>query len=166
MHTENLIKEKAKEKMTRLAKDIRIAMLVTGLRHKPLSVIPMKTKKVDKEGNIWFLNGLSSDHNPHIVQDPDVQLIYSDTRGKKFLSIFGVASIVTDANILKELYEPKDDKWFTGVEDPNLIALKISPRETYYWEDKNQEKSKPKRNILAAVSQEEEDLVEKGKLKL
>lgn len=166
MHTQNLTKEKAKKKMTQLAKDIRTAMLVTGLKHKPLGVIPMNTKKIDKDGNLWFLNGLLSDHNPHIVQDPDVQLIYSDSRGKKFLSIFGIASIVTDKGVLKELYETGDDKWFNGVDDPNLTAIKISPRETYYWQHKKHEKSKSASTILTAVSQQEEDLVEKGKLEL
>jgi general stress protein 26 len=40
----------------------------------------------------------------------------------EFISIYGEASVVTDRSILEELYDKKDDAWFTGVDDPNLTA--------------------------------------------
>lgn len=164
MSTENLNSRDALKKMTELVDDIKFAMLLTALDTQPISAIPMTTKKVDDAGNIWFLSGLNSEHNTNIVRSSNVQLLYSDPSDKEFISIYGEASVVTDKNVLEELYSKKDDAWFTGVDDPNLTALKIEPREAYYWDTKDNKYVSLFKMGLSAITGDKKDIGEKGKL--
>lgn len=165
MSTQHLNHKKALEKMTALVESIKTGMLVTCLSDRPLNVVPMTTKKIDGEGNIWFLSRLDSSQNCNIAQEPEVQLLYSAPGNKEFISIYGMASIHLDPEKLKDLYHASDDAWFTGLDDPNLTAIKITPKESYYWDEKQNnyadlfkmDKSSEKNKIRTG---------EKGKLQL
>lgn len=54
MSTENLEYSEARKKLKSFVENIKTAMMVTNIGSKPLSAIPMTTKRVDTEGNIWF----------------------------------------------------------------------------------------------------------------
>ena len=164
MSTENLYSAEAKEKIKKMAKDIDFAMMATNLTQTPLSVIPMSTKKVDEDGNIWFLSGKDSDHNRDIKNNKEVQLIYSDKGEMQFLSVYGTASIVKEKMILKELYGKTDDAWFDGVDDPNLSALKIEPKDAYYWDSKSNKIVSLFKMGVGAVTGEKQDVGRKGEL--
>lgn len=166
MSTDNLNSGEALEKMTSMVKNINYAMLLTDLKSQPISAVPMSTKKVDDQGNIWFLSGLNSDHNTNIVKSPDVQLLYSDVADMEFISIYGRASIIADPSKLKELYEKIDDAWFTGEDDPNLTAIKIVPEEAYYWDNKHNKYISLFKMGLAAITGKKADISEKGRLNL
>lgn len=165
MSTENLTSRDALKKMTNLVDDIKFAMLLTALDTQPISAIPMTTKKVDDAGNIWFLSGLNSEHNTNIVRSSSVQLLYSDPSDKEFISIYGEASVVTDKSVLEDLYSKKDDTWFTGVDDPNLTAIKIAPKEAYYWDTKENKYISLFKMGISAITGDQKDIGEKGKLK-
>mgnify|MGYP002795019820 FL=1 len=166
MSTKNLTSKEAIKKMTALVDDIKTAMLLTDLKKQPISAIPMTTKEVDEEGDIWFLSGMNSGHNSNIVKNPQVQLLYSDPSGMEFISIYGVASVITDKEKLKKLYSSSDDAWFEGEDDPNLSALKITPKEAYYWDTKQNKYISLFKMGLAAATGKKADVGEKGKLKL
>ncbi|MDT0689199.1 pyridoxamine 5'-phosphate oxidase family protein [Salegentibacter sp. F188] len=166
MSTKNLNHKEAKEKLINLVNDIKAGFLATGLTKKPVSAIPMSTKKVDDEGNLWFLSSMNSDHNADITKDSDVQMLYSDNSDMEFISIFGTASIVTDDNILKDFYSKIDDAWFSGPDDPSLSAIKIVPKEAYYWDTKQNKYITLFKMGLAALGGDQEDIGEKGKLNI
>lgn len=166
MSTKNLNDREALEKMTSLVDEIKTAMLLTDLKKQPISAIPMTTKEVDQEGDIWFLSGLKSGHNTNIVKNPQVQLLYSDPSAMEFISIYGVASVITDKEKLRELYASSDDAWFQGEDDPNLSALKITPKEAYYWDAKQNKIVSLFKMGLAAATGNKADVGEKGKLNL
>lgn len=166
MSTTNMSNNEAREKMAALVKSIKTGMLITGMQSKPLHAIPMTTKEVDGEGNIWFLSRMDSDHNTDIVKDTDVQLLYSDPSTKEFISIYGKAVVNTSPERLKELYDKTDNAWFTGLDDPNLTAIKVVPQQAYYW-DSGQNKNINLFKIgMAAVTGDKKDIGEKGKLNL
>ncbi|HSJ11573.1 MAG TPA: pyridoxamine 5'-phosphate oxidase family protein [Gillisia sp.] len=164
MSTKNLTSREALEKMTKLVNDIDYTMLLTDLSSRPISAVPMSTKKVDDQGNIWFLSGLNSNHNSNIVKSPEVQLLYSDPSDMEFISIYGKATIVADPHILDDLYEKSDDAWFTGKEDPNLSAIKVVPEEAYYWDTKQNKYISLFKMGIAAITNDKADIGEKGKL--
>lgn len=166
MSTKNLTSKEAIKKMTTLVDDIKTAMLLTDLKKQPISAIPMTTKEVDEAGDIWFLSGLNSEHNSNIVKNPQVQLLYSDPKGMEFISIYGMASVITDNAKLKNLYTNLDDAWFDGEDDPNLTALKITPKEAYYWDTKQNKYVSLFKMGLAAASGNKANVGEKGKLNL
>ena len=166
MSTDNLSSGEALKKLTKMVNDIDFAMLLTDLKSQPISAVPMSTKKVDEQGNIWFLSGLNSDHNTNIVKSPEVQLLYSDISDMEFISIYGRATIVADPAILKELYGKSDDAWFTGVDDPNLTAIKVVPEEAYYWDNKHNKYISLFKMGVAALTGKQADVGEKGRLNL
>ncbi|MCM4160928.1 general stress protein [Antarcticibacterium flavum] len=165
MSTENLTSKEALEKMTSLVDDIKFTMLLTDLDTQPISAVPMTTKKVDEHGDIWFLSGLNSDHNSNIVKNPKVQLLYSAPGDMEFISIYGDATISTDKAVLEELYNKKDDAWFTGVDDPNLTAIKVVPKEAYFWDTKDNKYVSLFKMGISAITGDKADIGEKGKLK-
>ncbi|SDS15140.1 General stress protein 26 [Gillisia sp. Hel1_33_143] len=164
MSTKNLTSQDALDKMMKLVDDIDFCMMLTDLKTTPISAIPMSTKKVDENGDIWFLSGMNSDHNTNIVRDSKVQLLYSKPSDMEFISIFGHASIVTDKSILKDLYGKTDDAWFDGVDDPNLTAIKFDPNEAYYWDTKQNKYISLFKMGVAALTGDKADVGEKGKL--
>ena len=166
MSTKNLTSKEAIKKMTTLVDAIKTAMLLTDLKKQPISAIPMTTKEVDEDGDIWFLSGLKSEHNANIVKNPQIQLLYSDPSGMEFISIYGMATVITDKEKLKNLYTSLDDAWFEGKDDPNLSALKITPKEAYYWDTKQNKFISLFKMGLAAATGNKADLGEKGKLNM
>lgn len=166
MSTKDLTSREALNKMTKLVDDIKIAMLLTDLESQPISAVPMTTKKVDRQGNIWFLSGLNSDHNANIIKSQKVQLLYSDPSDMEFISIYGEAEVVTEKSKLEEFYEKTDDAWFDGVDDPNLTALKIIPQEAYFWDTKQNKYISLFKMGLSAITGDKADVGEKGKLDL
>jgi len=45
MSTKNLYNEEAKEKLTNMVEDVTVAMMATDLGKRPISVVPMHTKR-------------------------------------------------------------------------------------------------------------------------
>ena len=166
MSTENLSHKEAREKLKGLVEDIRVAMMVTGLNKIPLSAVPMTTKDFDDEGNIWFLSLRNSEHNMNIAANNQVQLLYSDPSDMEFVSVFGMGEIVTNREILEELYDDMSDAWFDGVKDPNLTAIKFHPQEAYYWNNKSNKYVSLYKLGIAALTGKDKDIGEKGKLEL
>lgn len=156
--------EEAVKKMKDMVDDIKTAMMATGLGNKPLSAIPMTTKKVHDDGKIYFLSGKTSDHNKDIEHDRDVQLLYAKPSDVEFLSIYGKASISTDKNLLESLYSSVSDNWFDGVDDPNLTAIMVEPEEAYYWDTKTNKYISLFKMGVGAIKGEKKDIGEKGKL--
>jgi len=166
MSTENLSNSESLKKMRELVEDIDFCMMLTDLNTKPISAIPMSTKKVDEAGNIWFLSGKNSEHNSNIAKDSKTQLLYSDNSDMEFISIYGSASIHLDKNIIHDLYSKSDDAWFEDKNDPNISAIKFSPSEAYYWDTKQNKYLALLKMGMATLTGEKADVGEKGKLNL
>lgn len=166
MSTENLNKEQSQEKLRDLVDDIKVAMMVTGLEKQPINAIPMTTKKVDEKGNIWFISMGSSEHNSNLAANPQVNLLYSDPNDMEFMSLFGTAEITKDRSVLEDLYNPRTDNWFDGPDDPNLTAIKVKPQEAYYWDTKTNKYITLLKMGVGAITGDNKDIGEKGKLNL
>ncbi len=167
MSIKNLYDKEAREKIKELVEDIKTGMLVTDMENKPLSAIPMSTKQVDDHGAIWFLSRSDSEHNKNIKKDRDVQLLYSDNSSKEYISIYGEAFIETNREVLEDLYSKVDDAWFEkGKDDPHLTGIKVNPKEAYYWDTKTNKYVTLFKIGMAAYTDEDQDIGEKGKLKV
>jgi general stress protein 26 len=101
-------------------------------------VRPMSVQKLDDQGNFWFLSANDSHKNQELQSDNSVQLLFQGSAHSDFLSVTGTASISTDKNKIKELWEPIIKTWFTGgVDDPRITVIKVEPAEGYYWDNKH-----------------------------
>ena len=166
MSTETYNNPEAKKKLKSLVEDIRIAMMVTGFEDKPLNAVPMSTKKIDDAGNIWFLSLRSSEHNQNIKRVGAIQLLYSKPSDMEFLSVYGTGEIVTEKEVIKDLYNKADDSWFDGADDPEVTAIKFIPSEAYFWDTKGNKYISLLKLGAAAVTGKDQDVGEKGKLNL
>lgn len=165
MSTEHLYNDDAKKKIKEMAEDIDFTMMATNLKQTPLHMIPMSTKKVDEQGNIWFLSNKNSTHNQNLMMDANLHLIYSDKSDMQFLNVYGMATITTDRTIIDELYGKADDAWFDGKDDPNITAISVKPKEAFYWDPKNNKLVSLVKMGVGAITGNQPDTMDFGKLK-
>lgn len=166
MSTENLNKEESWKRLREMVDDIKVAMMVTGLEKRPINAVPMRTKKIDDKGNIWFISMGQSDHNKNIQINKDVHLLYSAPDDNEFVTLYGQAEIVKDRSVLEDLYSSTSDNWFDGVDDPNLTAIKVKPAEAYYWDSKTNKYLTLFKMGVGALTGEKKDIGKKGELNL
>ncbi len=166
MSTENLNKEESLKKLREHIDDTAVAMMITGFDKKPISAVPMYTKKMDEHGNIWFLSGRSSQHNKELLKNNDVQLLYSNTDDMEFLSVYGEAEITTNKEVIDELYSKTDDNYFKSKDDPEVTAIKIRPQEAYYWDNKSNKFITLLKLGVGAITGNQQDIGEKGEMNL
>ncbi len=164
MSRKDLSKEEAIAKLKELAEKIDFTMMATDLSNPPFHVIPMSTKKVDKEGNLWFLSDGSSEHNKHILEEERALLTYGNPSDFEFLSVYGQAIVTRNQQMIDELYSSSDDMWFDGKNDPNCTVIQIRPSDVRYWDSKNGKIISLLKMGVGAISGKQPDLSENGEL--
>lgn len=118
-----------------LVEDIDFAMLTTHDDHGNLVSRPMSTRQMDDRGDIWFFTSDDTKKVDEVEADHDVGLSYLDRKGMRFVSVAGVARVVHDRARMEELYSPSLDIWFEdGLDTPGIALLRVTPRETEFWE--------------------------------
>ncbi|MDB5249589.1 MAG: ral stress protein [Segetibacter sp.] len=129
----------AGKKIKELAGKNNTCFFCTGITTgKPVTVRPMSVQKMDEQGNFWFLSANDSDKNEDIKADNNVQLLFQGSAHSDFLSVYGVATVSTDKELIKELWEPILKTWFTGgSDDARITAIKVETKEGYYWDNKH-----------------------------
>ncbi len=118
-----------------LVEDIDFTMLTTRDDHGHLVSRPMSTREMDAAGDIWFFTSDDTKKVDEVEADHDVGLSYLDAKGMRFVSVAGTARIVHDRARMEELYTPSLDVWFEdGLDTPGIALLRVTPRETEFWE--------------------------------
>lgn len=166
MGRKTLFKKEATEKIKELAESIDFNMMATDLRSVPLHAIPMSTKKVDANGDIWFLSGKASLHNINIHKDDQVHLFYAKPGAFEFMNVHGKAFILEDRTIIHELYQSSDDTWFDGKDDPNVTDIRIVPHDAHYWDTKHNMLVSMLKMGYGAITGNKADLSEEGEIRL
>lgn len=99
---------------------------------------PMNVRKVDEQGNLWFLSADDSHKNLEISANPAVKLYFQGSAHSDFLQLNGHAIISRDKAKIKELWKPILRTWFTeGVDDSRITVIKVVPSDGYYWDTKH-----------------------------
>ncbi|MEO5643815.1 MAG: pyridoxamine 5'-phosphate oxidase family protein [Bacteroidia bacterium] len=99
---------------------------------------PMSVQKVDDSGVLWFLSASDSHKNKEIEDEPFVQLYFQGSAHSDFMELYGKATISTDKEKIKELWNPLLKTWFTeGEDDPRITVIRVDPYEGYYWDTKH-----------------------------
>lgn len=164
MSRKDLSRKEAIEKLKELAEKIDFTMMATDLSQPPFHVIPMSTKKVDKDGNIWFLSDGRSEHNSHIMEEERALLTYSSASDMEFLTVYGQALISRDQKVIDALYGSSDDMWFEGKDDPNVSVIQIKPSHVEYWDSKDGKIVSLFKMGAGALTGEQPDLMDTGEL--
>jgi len=64
------------------------------------------------ENSIYFLTDVASDKDDEIVRWPNVCLEFADTRGQKYVSVSGVAVVIDDRELIRELWTTPARAWW------------------------------------------------------
>lgn len=127
-------RQEAIEKLRDLIKDIDTAMLTT-IDKGVLRSRPMQTQEAEFDGDLWFFTSSETHKTDEIQKDNRVNVTYSSPDDNIYVSVSGTAEIVRDQAKIKELWNPIHRAWFPeGLDDPNLILLKISAEQAEYWD--------------------------------
>ena len=78
-------------------------MLITVNVTKELMSRPITTADIDTEGNMWFFTDEFCDKSEKILLNNEVLINYAAPTLKKYISIRGNASLINDADLIKEL---------------------------------------------------------------
>jgi general stress protein 26 len=121
--------------LNQLIGDIDFAMLTTIRPDGTLHSCPMAAQKVQADGIIWFLSDANTEKVEAIRTDHRVNLTYTDADSQRYVSITGHCELVRDQGKTKQLWKPVYQTWFPkGVDDPNLVLLKIHMEQVEYWD--------------------------------
>ncbi len=121
-------------KLNELIKGIDFAMLTTIRSDGSLHSCPMATQEVDADGVIWFFSDSNTEKVEAVRTEHRVNLAYSDAGSQRYVSIAGRCELLRDHAKAKQLWSPLYSTWFPqGLDDPNLILLKIHVQEAEYW---------------------------------
>lgn len=135
---EDLSGRKAIEKLKDLTKDETCFFNTSEQVSKTGGTRPMSVREVDDNGDIWFLSASDSHKNAAIEADPNVKLYFKGQSHAEFLAMDGRATITRDKAVIHRLWDAHLKVWFTeGEDDPRITAIKVTPTDGYYWDNKH-----------------------------
>lgn len=135
----NLEGQEAVGRIKELVQKAGSCFLSTALKSSQAAATrPMAVQEADDDGCLWMLSASDSHKNAEISADPFVQLYFQGSGHSDFLTLAGRATISTDKEKIRRLWNPILKTWFTeGENDPRITVIKITPESGYYWDTKN-----------------------------
>jgi general stress protein 26 len=121
------------DKVRKLIKDSRIAMLTMLDEQGRIVSQPMATQDVEPDADLWFIAERSSEKVANIRRDPRVNVSYSSS--DSWVSVAGTAEVVDDVAKLEELWNTFTDAWLEGGPDnPENILIRVAADSAEYWD--------------------------------
>lgn len=125
----------SRDKVQDLLQSFHTAMLVTHSGHGAMHARPMEIAQAGPDCHVWFFTDGTTGKAREIREDEEVLLTFQKDH-QKYLTITGVAKLVTDRSMMQALWKEPYRVWFPGgVEDPSLMLLHVVPREAEYWDN-------------------------------
>jgi len=138
-----------------LIENIETAMMTTRREDGRLVSRPMATQERNPVADLWFVTDIESNKIDELVDDPNVNLAYFDTRSYEWVSVSGTARVSTERELIRSLYQPDWKPWFGeldevrngGPDDPRYGLILVDAESVLYMKN-----DKPKPVILFEVA--------------
>lgn len=128
------------EKITTRIKEI--------LEESKVGVLSTAKDNIPDSRYMWFYNdGLTlyaktnnqSRKYEELIDNPNVHVLlgFNDEKKHAFVEITGSVEIVKDQEVIENIWEEADEAFFGSVNNPNLVALKVTPNHIKIMRDKN-----------------------------
>jgi general stress protein 26 len=125
----------AREKLWQLIQKHRFAMLTTHEEGGVLRSRPMTTIDHDFDGSLWFFAKADSETVAAIGLREQVCLAYADSGAVEFVSVGGVASVVTDVEKKRALWNKGVQAWFPEGPDSDLnVLIRVDADHAEFWD--------------------------------
>jgi general stress protein 26 len=122
-------------KLNQLISGIDIAILTTVRPDGTLHSCPMACRGVDAGGAFWFLTGSNTEKVEAVRTNLQVNVAFTEPAAQRYVSVSGLCELVRDHAMAKALWDDSYTSWFPGgLDDPNLILMKINVRQAEYWD--------------------------------
>ncbi len=145
---------------------IRFAMvtlpdLVGDLHGRPLTVQDM-----DFDGTLWFLVSKRAEWTSAAAGGVAANAAFHDDKDGRWVSVSGSARLVEDRERIEAMWSPLYEAWFDGVDDPDLVLLRLDAHSADYWDADSNRIVRLARLLRAAVigGGEGDDTGERGTL--
>jgi general stress protein 26 len=123
-----------KETLRSAIKGVPFAMLTTQDADGSLHSRPMVSLEGDDEKVLWFFADRSTQKITDVAAQPLVNVSYSDVDMQVFVSVSGMAELVTDPVALAARWRPEYHEWLPlNIGDNRLSLLKITVESVMYW---------------------------------
>ncbi|HYO40598.1 MAG TPA: pyridoxamine 5'-phosphate oxidase family protein [Nocardioidaceae bacterium] len=131
--SEHTSQQDLQDKVRRLIRSTKLAMLTSVDPDGTLVSKPMATQDVDFDGTVWFISERESHKARNIERNPQVNVAYASN--DSWVSVAGTAEVVDDHAKLRELWDSFTGAWLEGgPENPNNVLIKVTGRSAEYWD--------------------------------
>lgn len=155
------------EKLWKMIRECRFAMLTTTDETSELRGRPMTTLQKEFDGRLWFIAPATSDAVKDIEENANVSLAYSDTPDADFVSVSGKASIEFDVEQKKKLWSPMVAAWFPqGPESSDVALIRVDASRADYWDSKSNKLVQLFSMAKALATGKKPDMGEHGSVRL
>jgi general stress protein 26 len=119
-----------------IARNFRVAMLVTLAEGGRLHGRPMTIAEIDDEaGTLWFLTSKGGESSVEIAKDS--RAVVTMQSSDAYVQWSGRASLEEDSLRVHEIWQPTFLLWFpNGVDDPKLQLVRFDVEIAEYWDRK------------------------------
>lgn len=121
------------QKVAKLVKEFRFAMLTTSSPDGKLVARPMTVQEVEFDGDLWFIAARDSHTVAELGSDPVVGVSFASN--DTWVSLSGTAQMVDDSQKVAALWNQWVEAWFpNGPGDPNVVLIKFTADGAEYWD--------------------------------
>lgn len=121
------------QKVAKLVKEFRFAMLTTRGPSGKLVARPMTVQDVEFDGDLWFIVARDSHTVAEVQSDPGVGVSFASN--DTWVSLSGTAEMIDDSQKVADLWNQWVGAWFPeGPADPNVVLLKFTAESAEYWD--------------------------------
>lgn len=129
----------ARDKLWKMIKGIKFAMLTTRHGNGHLHARPMTTqnKGLEDDDSLWFFMSRRGDPVDDLRSEATVGVVYADPSSDTYVSVSGSAAVVDDAAKKRQLWNKIAEAWFPGgPSDPDLALVQVRILHANYWDVK------------------------------
>lgn len=119
--------------LRQLVADHRIAMISTTAPSAELHSRPVRTQEIDDAGTFWFIVSVGADWVAGLSADESVNLSYTDSDDKTWVSVAGSARLLEDSARV-DRYRQAGEQSGHRIEDADVRLLQVQPTTVEYWD--------------------------------
>lgn len=120
-------------RLRELIADHRIAMVATSAPSGELHSRPLKTQEIDDAGRFWFIVSAKADWVAGLAADEAVNLAYTDSDDKTWVSVAGEARLVENPARV-DRYRQGPDAAGDRIDDADVRLLAVQPTTVEFWD--------------------------------
>jgi general stress protein 26 len=114
---------------------VHVAMFTTVADDGRLISQPMTLQQTDDEGGLWFFTSSLTELWENIAHRPEVNLSFTHTEDKLFVSVSGTAERVVERARIQAMWNPLLSAWFPhGPDDEHVVLVRVAAHAAEYWD--------------------------------